>query len=90
MSKLGRNEVEALLEAAEESFPYGRCNTCECFLGYIAQLRIDSDVESNELFIPYKVDHASIHRCLECDPCPPGELYSQYMFEKQRAPLNMV
>jgi hypothetical protein len=87
MSKLGRNEIQAMLEAAEESFPYGQCNTCECFLGYMTQLSIDSDAESHDLFIPYKVDRTSAHRCLECDPCPPGEFYSQYMFEKQRISL---
>jgi hypothetical protein len=87
MSKLGRKEIQALLQAAEESFPYGQCNTCECFLGYIAQIGIDSDAESTDLFIPYKVDRAAIHHCLRCDPCAPGDLYAQYMFKKQRDSL---
>ncbi len=56
MSKLGRDEVQALLQAAEDSFPHGECDTCECLLGYIAQLRIDSDPASKDLFIPFKVD----------------------------------
>ena len=41
MSKLGRDELQTLLQAAENLFPHGECNTCECFLGYIAQLRVD-------------------------------------------------
>ena len=36
MMKLGRDEIQTLLKAAEDSFPHGACNTCECFLGYLA------------------------------------------------------
>jgi hypothetical protein len=87
MPKLGREEVQALLQAAADSFPHGECNTCECFLGYLAQLRIDSDSASMDLFTPYKVDRASVHRCLGCDPCPPGDLYAVYMLKKQTSNL---
>ena len=83
MPKLGRDETQAMLQTAEDSFPHGQCNTCECFLGYIAQLRIDSDPADKDLFIPYKIDRPSIHRCLGCDPCPPGDLYAGYMSKKQ-------
>jgi hypothetical protein len=84
MPKLGRDEIQALLQAAEKSFPHGECNTCECLLGYIAQLRIDSDSASKDLFIPHKVDCASMHCCLGCDPCPPGGLYAEHMLKKQK------
>jgi hypothetical protein len=87
MPKLGRDELQTLLQAAKDSFPRGECNTCECFLGYIAQLRIDSDSASKDLFTSYEVDRASIHRCLGCDPCPPGELYAAYMLKKQKSTL---
>jgi hypothetical protein len=85
MLKLGQDEVQTLLQAAEDSFPHEECNTCECFLGYITQLRLDSDSACRDLFIPYKIDRASIHGCLGCDPCPPGDLYAEYM--KKRQPL---
>ena len=87
MSKLGRNEIQAMLQTAEESFPHRQCNTCECLLGYLAQLHTDSDSNYTELFAPYKVDRAAIHRCLKCYPCPPGDLYAQYMFKKQKDSL---
>ena len=85
MSKLGRDEIQALLQDAEESFPHGACYTCECFLGYLAQLRIDSDAADKDLFIPIKVDRKDMHKCLGCDPCPPGDLYAKYMLKKQQA-----
>jgi len=59
MPTLGRDELQTLLQAAEDSFPHGECKPCECLLGYIAQLRIDSDSAGKDLFIPYKVDRAS-------------------------------
>lgn len=87
MQKLNRDEIQALLQGAEVSFPHshGVCNTCECFLGYVAQLRIDSDSADKDLFTPYKVNRAEMHHCLGCDPCPPGDLYSDYMLKKQKS-----
>ncbi len=89
MSKLGQDEIQTLLQGAEDSFPHGHgvCNTCECFLGYIAQLRIDSDSASRDLFAPYKVGRKDMHKCLGCDPCPPGDLYAEYMKKKQNSIL---
>ena len=83
MTKLTRTQVETLLKEADESFPLGACPTCECFLGYMAQLRVDSDADSRDLFAPYKVDRSLIHGCLGCDPCPPGDLYAIYQRKKQ-------
>ena len=85
MQKLPRTETQTLLQTAEESFPHGACNTCECFLGYLAQLRIDSDPADKDLFVPFKVDRKDMHKCLGCEPCPPGELYAGYMMKKQKA-----
>ena len=84
MAKLTRSEIEQLLTQVEDSFPHGACNTCECFLGYLAQLRIDSDSTDKDLFIPFKVDRKDMHKCLGCDPCPPGDLYAEYMKKKSK------
>jgi hypothetical protein len=83
MQKLTRDELQALLTQAEDSFPHDLCNTCECFLGYLAQLRIDSDPADKDLFVPFKVDRKDMHKCIGCDPCPPGDLYAEYMLKKQ-------
>lgn len=90
MSKLNRDELSALLKGAEDIFlrsERSECNTCECFLGYLAQLHIDSDSADKDLFRPYKVDRKDMHHCLGCDPCPPGDLYAEYMLKKQKAAL---
>jgi hypothetical protein len=87
MSKMQLEQVQALLKEAVESFPHDACSTCECFLGYIAQLRVESDAECKEAFAPYKVRREDIHKCLGCDPCPPGNLYAEYMKKKQSPPL---
>jgi hypothetical protein len=76
--KLQRNEIQILLQAAQDSFPHDLCATCECFLAYLAQLRIDSDSADKDLFVPFKVNRADMHKCLGCDPCPPGDLYAVY------------
>ena len=86
MQKLQRDETQTMLYEAEDSFPHGMdCNACECFHGYLAQLRIDSDSADKDLFTPYKINRNDMHHCLGCDPCPPGDLYAEYMKKKQLA-----
>jgi hypothetical protein len=49
----------------------------------VAQLHVDSDADSKDLLRSYKVERNSIHGCLGCDPCPPGDLYAVYQQKKQ-------
>jgi hypothetical protein len=87
MPKLARNELQKLLQEAEDRFPHDLCRTCACFLGYLAQLRIDSGPANKDLFLPFKIDRMEMHKCLGCDPCPPGDLYAEYMKKKQASTL---
>ena len=87
MQKLSREEVQTFLVEAADSFPHNACLTCECFLGYVTRLRIDSDETSRELIGEYHVERQSMHSCLGCDPCPPGDLYAEYVRKKQQPPL---
>ncbi len=82
MTKLGRSELQDLIRLGEDAIPHGTCYTCECFLGYIAQLHIDSDPLDRDLLRPFKVDRKEMHRCLGCDPCPPGDVYADYLKRK--------
>jgi len=86
MQKLNRDEIQTMLHEAEDSFPHGiDCNACECFHGYIAQLRIDSDSAYKDLFTSYKMSRNEMHHCLGCDPCPPADLYAEHMLKKQKS-----
>lgn len=88
MTKLQRVELHTLLDAAEDSFPHDLCSTCECFLGYVAQLRIDSHPADVAVFLPYKVERKDMHKCLGCDPCPPGDMYAKYI--RERGASNII
>ena len=90
MAKLNRNELQDMLRQGEDSIANGACSTCECFLGYLAQLRIDCDTADKDLLLPFKVDRSEMHRCLGCDPCPPGDLYAEYMKKKQNPGLIQI
>ena len=83
MGKLTREEVQTFLAEAADSFPHDACLTCECFLGYATQLRVDADAAGRELAAGYRVDPGSVHGCLGCDPCPPGDMYAEYMRHKK-------
>lgn len=87
MARLVAGEVKTTLEETVASFPHDACLTCECFLGLVVQLRLDADVPGKELANQYQVERHSVHTCLGCDPCPPGDRYAAYMREKRKAAL---
>jgi hypothetical protein len=79
---LTRQDVNTLLERARETFPHEACLTCECFLGYVAQLSIDAGEDVRSLLAEMGSDRAHIHGCLGCEPCPPADLFAQYLKER--------
>ena len=87
MPKLTRQEVQTFMEEAADSFPHDACLTCECFLGYVTRLRVDSDESSRDLIDEHQVERKNMHSCLGCDPCPPGDLYAEYVRKRQQSPL---
>jgi len=70
------SEIKVLLNKAELSFRHDECATCECYLGYVTQLEIDSDPEGQRFLHEYKPGQGQIHSCLGCVPYAPGILYT--------------
>lgn len=81
VEKLSKDQASALLEEALDSFLHAACETCECYLGYLTQLEIDSDESLLEIFAPHKPERSKVHSCLGCDPCPPADLFADYIRE---------
>ena len=84
--KLSYTDLQDRLAQVEQDFPHEACRTCECFLGYLARLTIDSSLSETgpdgqtvrSLLAGYKPDRKEIHSCLGCDPCPPADHYAAY------------
>ena len=87
MQKLTQQDVQTFLDEASDSFPHDACLTCECFLGYVTRLRVDSDETSRDLIDAYQVERENMHSCLGCNPCPPGDLYAKYIRKRQQPSL---
>ncbi len=77
--RLTRQEVRTLLDRARDSFPHDACLTCECFLGYVYQLGLDAGEEIQSLFAELGIERKGTHSCLGCEPCPPADLFAEYM-----------
>jgi hypothetical protein len=73
------SKIKELLSEAEFTFRHEECATCECYQGYVTQLKIDSDPEGQQFLEEYQPDKDQIHSCLGCDPCSPGILYANYL-----------
>lgn len=82
-NKLSDFQVHSIIENAIESFPHEECISCECFLGYITQLEMDSDETARGFILQFKIERNEIHSCLGCDPCPPGDQYAEYLRDAQ-------
>ena len=82
-SKLTIDQTKKLIEEAIASFPHEDCSTCECFLGYLTQLELDTDEHFKNLFSLYKPDRSLVHSCLGCDPCPPADAFAKYLLSKK-------
>ena len=81
---LSVGEIKELITKAEASFRHEDCRTCECYLGYVAQLMIDSNPEANEYLSGYMTPKEEMHGCLGCDPCSPGILHNLYLRRNKR------
>ncbi len=84
MALLLVSEVKELINKAENSFRHQECSACECYLGYITQLMIDSEPEARQYLKESQPDHDQIHSCLGCDPCSPGILYTAYLRKNRK------
>jgi hypothetical protein len=71
-------EVRSILSRLISSLPHDACHTCECFQGFLVQLAIDADEGADVLISPLRAARSTLHGCLGCDPCPPGDQYADY------------
>lgn len=85
---LKRSDVQNLVDGAVSRMPHEECRTCDCFLGFIAQLELDSQEDVSDIASPLKVPREQMHCCLGCNPCPPAEAHSNYIRQNQEAEMK--
>lgn len=73
-----------MLAETSQCLPRKSCHSCDCFQGFVTQLEIDAEDDAKKAAAPFKVDRSKMHRCLGCDPCPPGNAYSRYLKRAQQ------
>lgn len=76
---LSVGQITTLINQTMKDFPHSECQTCECFLGYIAHLEIAADPIGKAYLEALKPNRSEIHSCLGCDPCPPGDQFTAYL-----------
>lgn len=81
-NKLSLAQAKKLLDDAVAEFPHDDCYTCECFLGYLFRLELDSEPAFKEIAQEFKPPRELMHSCMGCDPCPPGDHYAAYVQKK--------
>lgn len=73
------DEVKVLLERLEQVATREACWSCECLQGFITQLELDATEDVRSLLQTYEVREEHLHGGLGCQPCPPADVFSQYL-----------
>lgn len=76
---LSLSQVKALINDVVDAFPHEACSTCECFLGYVTQLKMAADPSGQDYLESFRPSRVKIHSCLGCDPCPPADHLAEYL-----------
>lgn len=76
---LTTEEVKVILAKLKESVEKEECWSCDCLQGLVTQVELDAAEDVKHLTAPFVVPHEKMHVCLGCDPCPPGELFADYI-----------
>lgn len=79
MSNLSRNQVQKIVKELENSIIRPECLTCDCFQGLLTQVELDCPQDVSDLTGRLKISTEKMHGCMGCDPCPAGELFSEYI-----------
>lgn len=77
--KITREAVKRFVERLCDQLPHEECRSCDCLQGFLTQLEIDATDDAADLTGPLKVNSSEMHGCLGCNPCPPAELFSEYL-----------
>jgi hypothetical protein len=72
-------EAQRLLSRLEQAAEREACWSCECLQEFITQLELDAAKDTKPFLEVYEVRRERLHGCLGCRPCPPAELYTQYL-----------
>ncbi len=78
----GEEAAEAQKTLWEKLGPWlkeARCRSCDCLQGALVQMELDGGERVGALVAEHKVPSEQMHSCLGCDPCPPGEAWTDYV-----------
>lgn len=81
---LTKVEVEAFLTRLRQEMPRPECWSCECMQGFLAQLELDAADDARVLVAEHRMSPGEAHRCLGCEPCPPADIFAEYLMRKRK------
>jgi hypothetical protein len=73
-----KEKAERFLIELSEYRKEDKCRECECLQGALVQLRLDFPELMKEA---EKFTTTRFHKCLGCTPCPPSEVWAEYLKE---------
>lgn len=76
---LETDRAKRIVEALRASVPRAECWSCDCLHGFLVQLELDAPQDISHLTCALKVPHSEMHACLGCNPCPPAEMFVEYL-----------
>lgn len=75
-----KEKTEEYLKEFSRYLEVEKCIECECLQGALVQLKLDWPELAEEVD---RLISKEFHSCLGCEPCPPAELWTEYLKEKE-------
>jgi hypothetical protein len=76
---LGVEEVKQVLGGLERAAEREACWSCERLQKFIKQLELESADDVRDLVLAYEVRPERLHGSLGCQPCPPADVFMEYI-----------
>ncbi len=77
-ASLPPSEAERWINRLRQSAAKTECWSCECLQALLTQVERDCP-EVAATVGPMKVASKGMHHCLGCEPCPPADVFAEYL-----------
>lgn len=79
MNRYTDKDIQTILRKTLSALPRDACHTCECLQGFLVQLQADAADDVEAAIAPHRVSRDQMHACLGCSPCPPADVFAEYL-----------
>ena len=75
---LRSDEATRWVDRLSRSAARTECGSCECFQALLTKVQMDCP-DAAMIARPLTIGAKNMHHCLCCEPCPPADVFADYL-----------